>query len=179
MKKFLFLFLGLFFLFAGQSYAGDITLEVQAPTTNEDGSALTDLDGYKLYQSSVSGGPYTQVVDIVDPADTTRVLTGFVDGTYYFVATAYNTASTESAYSNEVTKTVVNTPSPPVLTVVDPTAFTFIKQIDRLILLPVGTVPLGTVCDEDQEILGHHVIPRAEVQWSGSVKPYVVVAKCA
>jgi hypothetical protein len=37
------------------------------------------------------------------------------DGTYFCVATAYNKAKTESAYSNEVSKIVVNKPNKPLV----------------------------------------------------------------
>jgi hypothetical protein len=66
-----------------------------------------------------------------------------------------------------------------VLTVVDGTVFTVVKQVNSFILLPVGTIPIGTGCFLDQFINGHYAVPRSLVQWSGTVEPLVVVAKCA
>jgi hypothetical protein len=93
--------------------AGMIALSWEAPTTNEDGTALTDLSGYKLYC-----GIKTGIYDVYS-IDVGNVLTYTIkpvnDGTYFCVATAYNKAKTESAYSNEVSKIVVNKPNKPVV----------------------------------------------------------------
>jgi len=86
--------------------SGSATLSWNAPTTNTDGSALTDLAGYKIYwgtaqgnypnQRTLSGvGVQTYVVDQLTPA------------TWFFVVTAYDTAGNESTYSNTAQKTVM------------------------------------------------------------------------
>ena len=73
---------------------------------NEDGSALTDLAGYRIYWGTTPGS-YPNSVSIDNPGLTTYVVDGLVAGTYEFVATTYNTAGVESAFSNPAT-TVVN-----------------------------------------------------------------------
>jgi hypothetical protein len=65
---------------------------------------------------------------------------------------------------------------PPRVKVVD--VFYVVQQTDRIVSLRVGTVPLGTPCDKTQVINGMMVVPRAKVTWAGTVKPFVVVAKC-
>ena len=74
------------------------------PTTNTDGTPLTDLSGYKVYWSTTSGS-YSDVkskdVGNVVKADI-KVITGSYDVDYYFVVTAYDTFKNESAFSNEV-----------------------------------------------------------------------------
>ena len=89
--------------------AGMINLSWDPPTTNEDGTPLTDLAGFKLYCGKATG-----VYDVYK-LDVGNVLTYKIvpvnDGTYYCVATAYNTAKMESAYSSEVSKIVINRPS--------------------------------------------------------------------
>ncbi|HPF40066.1 MAG TPA: endonuclease [Phycisphaerae bacterium] len=71
-------------------------------------SAATDLDGYNVYRSEVSTGPYTQLNGAVVGAS------AFVDAaavncvTYYYVVTAIDTSANESATSGEVSAT----PSP-------------------------------------------------------------------
>jgi hypothetical protein len=91
--------------------AGQATLSWDAPTTNDDGTPLTDLAGYKIYYGTASG-TYTKSVDAGN-VTTFSVKPIQPDGTYYFVATAYNKAKIESGYSNEVSKVVITGPSNP------------------------------------------------------------------
>lgn len=170
--------------------AGEVTLSWQPPTQNEDGTALascavdssqTCLDGYKLYWGTTAGGPYDLGSYTEQNSQTlTHTVTGLADGTYYFVATAFNKAGTESKYSNEAVKTVTTAPNPPTLTVQqDTTAYTIIKQHNKLVLLPVGTAPAGTVCDPAYSANGLNVVPVENVQWSSSNNKFiVVVAQC-
>ena len=80
-----------------------VTLIGEAPTTNADDSALTDLGGYKIYYGTSSGN-YTQEVNVGNVNTYTLTL---ADGaTYYFTVTAYDTLGNESEYSNEVNKTI-------------------------------------------------------------------------
>lgn len=79
------------------------TLSWDAPTTNTDGTDLTDLAGYKIYYGT-SPGTYDSVIDTGDV--TTYKITDLTPATYYFVVTAYDKGGNESAYSNEVSKTV-------------------------------------------------------------------------
>ena len=67
------------------------------------GTPITDLAGYNLYYGTASGN-YTQNINVGNV--TTYTTSNLATGTYYFVATAYNTAGKESAYSNQVTKIV-------------------------------------------------------------------------
>lgn len=118
------LFLLFFFLFcAVTAYGGQATLCWDPPTTNVDGTPLTDLGGYKIYYGTSSGN-YPMTTDIylgecvpcggshpecaLCANACTYTVTGLTDGaTYYFVATAYNTSGNESEYSNEVSKLVI------------------------------------------------------------------------
>ncbi len=79
---------------------GDKSVELswQAPTENEDGSALTDLAGFKVYWGT-SPGEYPKSVAIDNPSVLTYVLGNLVPNTYYFVTTAVNTEGNESAPS--------------------------------------------------------------------------------
>ena len=79
---------------------GRLSLEWDAPTTNEDGTPLTDLAGYKLYYGTASG-VYDHSVDVgnVSAYDLSNLTKGQV---YYLVVTAYNGSDTESVYSNEI-----------------------------------------------------------------------------
>jgi hypothetical protein len=85
-------------------YPGQATLSWNAPTTNVDGTPLTDLAGYKLYYGTASG-TYAQNINVGNV--TTYTVPTLTDGlTYYFAVTAYDTASNESGYSNERSKAI-------------------------------------------------------------------------
>ena len=79
------------------------TLTWDAPTTNVDGSPITDLGGYKVYRSQVSGA-YTDA-NAKDVGNVTSIniqaTLGELKGLHCFVATAYDVAGNESDLSNE------------------------------------------------------------------------------
>lgn len=87
----------------GSSTSYSSTLTWDPPTTNADGTPLTDLAGYKIYYGTSSGN-YTKVIDVGDV--TTYKVEGLNPGTYYFTVTAYDISGNESGYSNEVSKTI-------------------------------------------------------------------------
>ena len=82
-----------------------VTLSWTAPTENEDGSSLTDLDGYKIYWGTTPGS-YPESVTIDNESITTYVVENISPGTYEFVATSFNQDGVESRYSSPVTKVV-------------------------------------------------------------------------
>ncbi len=86
------------------AYSGDAYLTWDPPTTNADGTPLTDLSGYKVYYGTASGN-YGTVINVGNVTSyTVASLTSNV--TYYFATTAYDTSSNESGFSNEVSKTI-------------------------------------------------------------------------
>jgi hypothetical protein len=80
------------------------TLSWTAPTQNDDGSALTDLAGYRIYWGTTAGS-YPNSATITNPGITSFVVSNLAPGTYEFVATAFNTAGIESVFSNTATRT--------------------------------------------------------------------------
>ena len=76
-----------------------------APTRNEDGSALTDLGGYKVRYGQ-SAGALTQVLDVAAPAATTTRIEGLVAGTWYFTVASYTNTGVESVQAGPVSKAV-------------------------------------------------------------------------
>lgn len=107
----LILFFSLFFL-ASLAYAADVTLEWDAPTTNDDGTPLTDLAGYHIYQREGSNA-YDYTSPVADTAQTTVTLTNLPGGDYHWTARAYNASGVESTDSNEVALVIVIHPGPP------------------------------------------------------------------
>ena len=91
------------------------TLTWDAVTTNVDGSPITDLGGYKIYYSQVSG-TYTDSGS-KDVGNVTSIniqnTIGNLKGNWCFVATAYDADLNESSFSNEVCATFSKKASPP------------------------------------------------------------------
>ena len=91
--------------------SSDAILSWDAPTTNADGTTLTDLAGYKIYVGRATGVYDAGVIDVGNIL--TITLTNFCEGVYFFVATAYDTSGNESVYSNEVSKSLNLPPAMP------------------------------------------------------------------
>jgi hypothetical protein len=84
---------------------GAATLSWTPPTQNTDGSALTNLSGYRIYYGT-SASALTKMVQISNVGLTTYVLENLSPSTYYFTVRAYNSGGAESANSNVVSKIV-------------------------------------------------------------------------
>ena len=85
---------------------GSATLSWTPPTTNVDGSPLTNLTGYRIYWGPAAG-TYPNSVTLTNPGLTSYVVTNLVPGTYFFAATAVNSLGAESGLSNAGTKTIL------------------------------------------------------------------------
>ena len=88
-----------------QAQLGSMTLSWTPPTANTDGTALTNLAGYRLYYGLVEGS-YPNMIDINTAGISTFVVENLVPDTYYVVATSINTMGVESSYSNVALKIV-------------------------------------------------------------------------
>jgi hypothetical protein len=84
---------------------GSATLSWTPPTTNTDGSPLTDLAGYKVYWGT-SPGNYPNSTTLSNPGLSSYVVSNLAPGTYYFVATAFNSSGAESSFSGVASKTI-------------------------------------------------------------------------
>jgi hypothetical protein len=78
--------------------SGTALLSWTPPTTNIDGTPLTDLAGYVIYYGTSSSN-YTNIVDVGNV--NTYSVNGLPSGTIYFAVTAYDTSGYQSGYSNE------------------------------------------------------------------------------
>ena len=75
-------------------------------TLSWDANNEPDLQGYKIYLATVSGG-YGAPIAILPTDVTSYTVTGLETGTtYFFAVTAYNSSDAESSFSNEVSKTI-------------------------------------------------------------------------
>ncbi|MBV6422382.1 MAG: hypothetical protein NAOJABEB_00161 [Steroidobacteraceae bacterium] len=84
---------------------GSATLTWTAPTQNEDGSALTNLAGYRILYGT-SAAALTQTIQVANPGLTTYVIDNLAQGTWYFAMRSYTSAGLESAQTNVVSKVV-------------------------------------------------------------------------
>jgi fibronectin type 3 domain-containing protein len=64
-------------------------------------SASANAVGYNVYRGTVSGGPYTMINGSLDSGTAYTDNTVVSGTTYYYVATAVDASSNESAYSNQ------------------------------------------------------------------------------
>lgn len=84
---------------------GSASLSWTPPTRNTNGSALTNLAGYRVYYGT-SAGALNRTVQIANPGVASYVVDNLAPATWYFAVRAYNTNGTESTMSNVASKTI-------------------------------------------------------------------------
>ena len=84
---------------------GSATLTWTPPTTNTNGTPLTNLAGYRVRWGTAAGN-YPNAVTLNNPGLATYVVGNLAPGTYYFVVTALNSSGVESQFSNMASKTI-------------------------------------------------------------------------
>ena len=112
MKRFIFtLLLAIFLVFGFSSANGGQVVFEWDPNSEE------DLAGYRLYQTTTPGSYVygeENAVGTIPTGTETYTLVMNVDGEFWWVLTAYDTAKNESDPSNEVTTNVnFKPPAPP------------------------------------------------------------------
>ena len=85
--------------------AGSATVLWTPPTQNQDGSALTNLAGFRIYYGK---GPnaLTQMTSLAGPALNSHEFNNLASGTWYFAVAAYTGEGVESELSDVVSKTI-------------------------------------------------------------------------
>jgi len=86
---------------AGTATNQNVQLSWLPPTTNTDGTALTNLNGYRILYGKQSG-VYTNTVTLNSPGLTQYTLENLASGTYYIVMVAVSSSGAESDKSAEV-----------------------------------------------------------------------------
>jgi hypothetical protein len=77
-----------------------------APTSNVDGTPITDLTGFRVFYGNVAG-QYSQSLLVSSPDITSVVIEGLATSTtWYFATKAITAGGVESDYSQEVSKTL-------------------------------------------------------------------------
>jgi hypothetical protein len=90
---------------APPSSAGAVTLSWLPPTTNTNGTTLTDLAGYRIYYGQ-SPTAMTEVIDISNAGLTMYMVENLSAGTWYFAIKAVTTTGTESSLSDVASTTI-------------------------------------------------------------------------
>jgi hypothetical protein len=85
---------------------GSATLSWSAPLQNTDGSALSNLGGYRIYYGT-NATALTQSVQLGTPGLVTYTVGNLNPGTYYFAIAAYTTTGVQSNLSTVVSTTII------------------------------------------------------------------------
>jgi hypothetical protein len=97
--------LGAFTIAVNQIAMGSVTLSWLPPTTNADGTTITDLAGYRIYYGR-SAGTLDQTIVISNSGTTRWVVDNLSPATWYFSMTSYNSSGVESSRSGVVSTTL-------------------------------------------------------------------------
>ena len=84
---------------------GSANLMWVPPTTNTDGSPLTDLTGFTISYGT-SQGAMTQTIAVPSATTISYTVQGLGSGTWYFTVTAYTSVGAQSAPSDVASKTI-------------------------------------------------------------------------
>ena len=94
-----------FSITVAQLASGSATLTWSAPTRNRDGSALTDLSGFRILYGT-NAGALTQSVQINNPSVSTYVVENLSAGTWYFSLRALSASGQSSIPTNVVSRAI-------------------------------------------------------------------------
>jgi hypothetical protein len=84
---------------------GSATVSWDPPTTNTDGTALTDLASYRVVYGRAAN-TLDQAAPVTNPGLASYTVSNLTQGTWYFAVVAVNASGVESDPSNVATKTI-------------------------------------------------------------------------
>lgn len=87
------------------STTGSALVQWHPPTTNTNGSTLTNLAGY-LIKYGTNASSLSSSVKVANPGLSSYQIDGLPAGTYYFGVAAYNSSGVTSSVSSLVSKTI-------------------------------------------------------------------------
>lgn len=133
---------------------GAATVTWTRPTTNVDGTSLTNLTGYRILYGN-SANNLSQSWAVNDPAATSTTIAALPSGTWYFTVRAVNSAGRESDNSNVVTKTISSASTSRTLNItINPTTPPPTNPPPTGQLLTVSTAAYDVVMVNGQRTLG-------------------------
>lgn len=130
------------------------------PTTNTNGTPLTNLAGFRVYWGTAPS-LFPNSVSLANPGLTAYDVSGLTIGqTYFFVVTALASTGAESAFSNTASKVVeaaLPNPDPPtglITTTPDAPVYSPFLTRNAQSMIQVGVVSPGKPCDGTQSARG-------------------------
>jgi hypothetical protein len=172
--------------------AGSVRIAWNPPTTNTNGSSLTNLARYRvLYGTSSSSLNQSTVID--DPTRTNATISSLAPGQWYFAIRAVNSSNVESANSNVATKNVggdaaagnvtVTVAPPPAGSLITNSrnAWDVVRRSDGLWVrnAVVGVIALGKPCSKTFRAgAAHFVVNRSDVTFSTTPRSSQIVVSC-
>jgi len=179
---------------------GTATVNWNAPTTNTDGSALTNLAGFKvLYGTSATVLDRSQMVN--NASARSVVVPSLGAATWYFTVRAVNSNQVESDNSNIAQKTIAGasasrtvditiTPSPdptptPTPTPTLKTTGTVVHDVrtsngTRVLGRQVGTIAIGKPCQSTYRVgSSYYKVTNSDVRITRTPRSSSLVARCA
>jgi len=88
-----------------QIATGSATLSWIPPTTNANGTTLTNLAGYYVHYGT-NAASLADTITIANPGISTYVISNLSPGTWFFSVTAFNSSKVDSNFSNIVNKMI-------------------------------------------------------------------------
>jgi hypothetical protein len=88
-----------------QTNSGSAALTWTLPTQNTDGTALTNLAGFKIYYGT-DPAALNQTATITSATQTSFTVNGLSTGTWYFAISSYDTSNVQSDHSGTASKLV-------------------------------------------------------------------------
>lgn len=165
------------------AFAATATVVWTNPTTYTDGSPLLagEITASTVYRGTKADGSDLSMYKTLGPASS--YIDTITPGTWCYAITV-TAKGAESDKSNVACKTALqpkpNAPTGLTLSVTGPTAYKMRQTVDGFSFVSIGTVPLGTAC-QDKNVDGYSVIPRDAVKLTSKfdTKPLVVFAVCS
>jgi len=170
---------------------GTANLKWTAPTKNSNGSALTDLAGYKIVYGT-SSSSLNNSKSITDPKATGTSIGSLAKGTWYFAVRAVKSKKAESGNSNVASRTITGvsaakslaitiTPALPAYYSTSTRVYDILFQNGgRVLGVEVGRVALGVKCNTNYPVpTGYYPIPRETVTFTRTARSSTVVTRCA
>jgi hypothetical protein len=171
---------------------GTATVNWVLPTTNTDGTPLTDLTSFKvLYGTNSASLANSKLVS--DPKATSTTISSLGTGTWYFAARAVNSKGVESDNSNMAQRTIaaasaaktVNVtitavpPTTKVLKTIATPVYDIVRTTAWVRGAQVGTIAIGKICSQTTSVTGNYfAVTRTDVTLTGTPRSTTLVAKC-
>ncbi|HET9864322.1 MAG TPA: hypothetical protein VFP37_12820 [Steroidobacteraceae bacterium] len=172
---------------------GTTNLRWTAPTRNTNGSALTDLAGFKIVYG-VAPTALTHSKTVNDPKATTTLISGLSAGTWYFAVRALNKSGTQSGNSNMAQKavpgsyatrtvkvTISGGTTTPTLKTTSTTVYDVVSRYgSRTLGRQVGTIAIGKPCQSSYRVgSNYYRVTSSDVKLTRTPRSSSLVARCA